>query len=84
MASDRRIQRRSKDGFVSATGMFKIACPWALQAEEKAEREYLKTKEATSQDEVAGNVWIAPEFGEHKIRIHWKDTEADPQPQPSI
>ena len=43
--------------------MFKIAFPWALHAEEKAEREYLKVKESTSQDEVAGNVWISPESG---------------------
>jgi hypothetical protein len=56
-------QRRSKDGYVSATGMFKIAFPWALHAEEKAERDYLKSKDNTSQDEIAGNVWISPELG---------------------
>jgi hypothetical protein len=44
--------------------MFKIAFPWAKHAEEKAEREYLKIKESTSQDEVAGNVWISPALGE--------------------
>ena len=43
--------------------MFKTVYPWALQSEEKAEREYLKTKGSTSQDEVAGNVWISPELG---------------------
>lgn len=48
---------------MSATGMFKIAYPWASHAEEREEREYLKSKEETSQDEVAGNVWIAPELG---------------------
>ena len=58
------MQRRSKDGFISATGMFKIAFPWAKHAEEKAERDYLKIKESTSQDEVAGNVWISPRLGE--------------------
>jgi hypothetical protein len=57
------LQRRSKDGYVSATGMFKIAFPWALHAEEKAERDYLKSKDTTSQDEIAGNVWISPELG---------------------
>jgi hypothetical protein len=57
-------QRRSKDGYVSATGMFKIAFPWALHSEEKAERDYLKSKEATSQNEVAGNVWISPQLGQ--------------------
>ncbi|KIW87523.1 uncharacterized protein Z519_11846 [Cladophialophora bantiana CBS 173.52] len=56
------LMRRSKDGFVSATGMFKIAFPWAAHVEEKEERDYLKSLETTSQDEVAGNVWVAPEF----------------------
>ena len=51
---------------MSATGMFKIAFPWAKHAEEKAEREYLKSKESTSEDEVAGNVWISPNLG----RLH--------------
>lgn len=58
------VQRRSKDGFVSATGMFKIAFPWAKQDEEKAERKYLKLRESeTGEDEIAGNVWISPAFG---------------------
>ncbi|KAL6249379.1 hypothetical protein RBB50_003232 [Rhinocladiella similis] len=56
------LMRRSKDGFVSATGMFKIAFPWATHAEEKAERDYLKELDSTSQDEIAGNVWVAPKF----------------------
>jgi hypothetical protein len=43
--------------------MFKIAFPWAKTEEEKNEREYLKSREYTSQEEVAGNVWISPEFG---------------------
>lgn len=57
------IQRRSKDGFVSATGMFKIAFPWAQHSEEREERDYLKTLETTSEDDVAGNIWVTPEFG---------------------
>lgn len=43
--------------------MFKIAFPWAQHAEERAERDYLKTLESTSHDDVAGNIWISPEFG---------------------
>ncbi|KAL4904939.1 hypothetical protein BDW74DRAFT_153804 [Aspergillus multicolor] len=54
------LMRRSKDGYVSATGMFKIAFPWAKLEEERSEREYLKTREETSEDEIAGNVWISP------------------------
>ncbi|KAL4951116.1 transcription regulator HTH, apses-type DNA-binding domain-containing protein [Aspergillus filifer] len=54
------LMRRSKDGYVSATGMFKIAFPWAKLDEERSEREYLKTRKETSEDEIAGNVWISP------------------------
>ncbi|KAL4943252.1 hypothetical protein BDV06DRAFT_141593 [Aspergillus oleicola] len=54
------LMRRSKDGYVSATGMFKIAFPWAKLDEERSEREYLKTRGETSEDEIAGNVWISP------------------------
>ncbi|KAL2830763.1 transcription regulator HTH, apses-type DNA-binding domain-containing protein [Aspergillus cavernicola] len=54
------LMRRSKDGFVSATGMFKIAFPWAKLDEERSEREYLKSRDQTSEDEIAGNVWISP------------------------
>jgi hypothetical protein len=43
--------------------MFKIAFPWATHAEEKDERDYLKGLNGTSQDEIAGNVWVAPQFG---------------------
>ncbi len=50
--------------------MFKIAFPWAKHYQEKAEREYLKSKETTSQDEVAGNVWISPELGMPRARRH--------------
>lgn len=48
--------------------MFKIAFPWAKIDEEKTEREYLKSREYTSQEEVAGNVWISPLFGKPSPR----------------
>ena len=48
--------------------MFKIAFPWAAQSEEKQERDYLKSLATTSEDEVAGNVWISPEFGTMGLR----------------
>ena len=43
--------------------MFKAAFPWAKTAEEEAERVHLKGRDGTSEDEVAGNVWISPELG---------------------
>jgi len=43
--------------------MFKASFPWAKTAEEQAEKEYLKSLSATSQDEVAGNVWIPESYG---------------------
>lgn len=62
-ANAQSSQRRSRDGFVSATGMFKIAFPWAKIEEERSEREHLKSLSGTSEDEIAGNVWISPTFG---------------------
>ncbi|KAK5083445.1 hypothetical protein LTR64_002369 [Lithohypha guttulata] len=62
--------------------MFKIAFPWAKHAEERAEREYLKSLESTSHDDVAGNVWVSPEsaleLAEDYGLEHWIRALLDP------
>ncbi|KAL5385803.1 hypothetical protein DPSP01_004583 [Paraphaeosphaeria sporulosa] len=78
------LMRRSSDGYISATGMFKAAFPWALLKEEEAERAHHKKFESAGQEEVAGSVWLAPEealaLSEEYGMRRWIDALLDPTP----
>ncbi|KAF4554773.1 Hypothetical protein D9617_3g018410 [Elsinoe fawcettii] len=80
------LMRRSNDGFVSASGLFKVTFPWASEEEEATEKAYLKGLPQADKEEIAGNIWVPPQIAldladEYQIR-DWLLVLLDPAPMP--
>ncbi|KAF3908820.1 hypothetical protein ABW21_db0201260 [Orbilia brochopaga] len=78
------LMRRSKDGYISSTGMFKASFPWATKAEEEEERTYVKENLNASTEETAGSLWVHPDDAlalstEYHCRV-WVEALLDERP----
>ena len=82
------LMRRSADGMVSASGMFKTAFPWATKEQEEVERRHVQSLPGTCQDELAFSVWIDPEqavtLGEEYGMGPWIRALLDPAAIPAV
>ncbi|EPS43291.1 hypothetical protein H072_2698 [Dactylellina haptotyla CBS 200.50] len=78
------LMRRSKDGYVSSTGMFKASFPWASKSEEEMERRFVKNSFDASTEETAGNLWVHPDdalslASDYRCRV-WIEALVDDRP----